>query len=92
MYSDLYYLNNRFHTSTIERFHSILEANIELLGEVNFNYTFDHNHLLDIASYTCIIGYQTGGMMVPLLMASSTKATLSTVREHILFSNPTVCQ
>ena len=34
LYSGLYHLSDRYHTSTIERFHSILEANIEILSQV----------------------------------------------------------
>lgn len=30
----MYYLNNRYHTATIQKFHSILEANIQILDEV----------------------------------------------------------
>ncbi|KAK2164825.1 hypothetical protein LSH36_58g08021 [Paralvinella palmiformis] len=35
LYNSLYHLNDQYHASTIERFHNILEANIEILNQVH---------------------------------------------------------
>ena len=34
LYSNMYYLNQEYHATSIKRFHSVLEANINVLDQV----------------------------------------------------------
>ena len=33
---DAYYLNSQYHAATVERFHNIIRANIQVLGQVHY--------------------------------------------------------
>jgi len=35
LYKDTYYLNNQYHAATVEKLHTVLQANIHLLGQVH---------------------------------------------------------
>ncbi|ELU02376.1 hypothetical protein CAPTEDRAFT_205928 [Capitella teleta] len=49
MFSDVYYLNSQHHSSTVQRFHSIIEANIQLLSQVHESLRILHESLNSFA-------------------------------------------